>query len=139
MTGRAKPFRLTAPVVREHPFHAQVARVLTLEIARAGHVSADGVVWWSVDQGTAEGALPGTALARGVIAGIPDILIIHNGSAHLIELKAEDGSLSPAQRSVLCAVLASRGLVGVASRVEHVLACLDRWDVPRARRVRLAA
>jgi len=127
------------PPVREHPFHESVARVLTLEIARAGHVSRDGVVWWTVDAGVAEGALPGTALARGMISGVPDILIISAGQAFLIELKAADGEVRASQRSVLCAVLAAGGRVGVAASIEQVLACLDGWAIPRARRVRLAA
>ena len=43
------------------------------------------------------------ALAGGIKAGIPDMLVLHNGAAFMIEVKAADGELSDAQRGVLCA------------------------------------
>ena len=44
-----KPFKLTRPIVREHPLQKQIADTLKIEIAPAGRVSRDGVVWFSID------------------------------------------------------------------------------------------
>ena len=44
-----KPYRLTAPVVPEHPLQRQIADVLRLEIAPPGKVSQYGVCWFSID------------------------------------------------------------------------------------------
>ena len=135
----ARPFRLTAPIVREHPIQKQIADVLRIEIAPPGKVSKLGVVWWSIDHAAYSGEVPGVRVSRGIIAGIPDIFVLYRGRAHMVEIKAEDGSLSLAQQSVAAAVLASGGHVGVARDSAEVLTCLDEWQIPRARRVKEAA
>jgi hypothetical protein len=135
----ARPFRLTAPIVREHPAQKQIADVLRIEIAPAGKVSRFGVVWYSIDHAAYSGEVPGVRIGRGIIAGIPDVFVLHRGRAHMIEVKAEDGELSVSQRSVAAAVLASGGRVGVARDATETLACLDEWQIPRNRRVREAA
>jgi hypothetical protein len=129
-------FRLTAPVVREHPLQKQIASTLTIELAPPGKVSRFGVVWFSIDHANYAGEVPGVRIGRGVVAGIPDTFVLHRGLAHVIEIKADDGILSDAQRSVIAAVLASGGRAGVARDATEVLACLDTWTIPRNRRVR---
>jgi hypothetical protein len=137
--SKRPPFRLTAPIVREHPIQKQVADVLRIEIAPPGKVSRHGVVWFSIDHANYAGEVPGIRVGRGIIAGIPDTFVLHRGRAHVIEIKAEDGELSTAQQSVAAAVLAAGGRVGVARDASETLACLDQWEIPRARRVREAA
>ena len=118
----ARPFRLTSPVVREHPIQKRITDVLRLELAPPGNVSPAGV-----------------RIGRGIIDGILDMFVLHVGRAHMIEIKAEDGRLNDAQRSVAAAVLAAGGRVGVVRDENETLACLDRWQIPRARRVRALA
>lgn len=132
-------FRLTPPIVREHPLQEQIAKVLRIEIAPPGKVSRAGVVWWSIDHANYAGEVPGVRIGRGIIAGIPDTFVLHRGRAHMVEIKPIDGALSDAQQSVAAAVLASGGRVGVARDWIEVLACLDEWEIPRNRRVREAA
>ena len=134
-----RPFRLTAPVVREHPLQSQIARVLTIELAPAGKVSAAGVVWFSIDHANYAGEVPGVRVGRGIIAGLPDTFVLWRGIAHLIEIKADDGELSDAQQSVIAAVLAAYGRVGVVRDAGETLGCLDQWAIPRNRRVSVAA
>lgn len=134
-----RPFRLTAPVVREHPLQKQIADVLRLEIAPAGKVSRHGVVWWCVDHANYAGEVPGIRIGRGIVAGVPDLLILHHGEAFLIEIKADDGEVSEAQRSVLAACLAASCRVAIARDAAEVLRLLDHWNIPRARRVKEAA
>jgi hypothetical protein len=133
------PFRLTAPIVREHPIQKQIADVLRLEIAPPGKVSKAGVVWWSIDHANYAGEVPGVRVARGIIAGLPDTFVLWRGIAHLIEIKADDGELSDAQQSVIAAVLAAYGRVGVVRDAAETLGCLDQWAIPRNRRVSVAA
>jgi hypothetical protein len=134
--ARARPFKLTAPVIPEHPLHRQVADVLRLELGPPGRVSTDGVVWYSIDIADYGGSVPGTRVARGVIAGIPDLFVLHRGRAHVIELKAANGELSGAQRSVIAASICGGARVGVCRDAVEVLHVLDEWQIPRARRVR---
>ena len=139
MTARAKPYRLTTPVVREHPLQKQIADALRIEIGPPGKVSRAGVVWWSIDHANYAGEVPGIRVSRGIISGIPDIFVLHAGLAHMLEVKAEDGELSDPQRSVAAAALLAGGRVGVVRNAWEALACLDAWRIPRARRVQVAA
>lgn len=134
---KAPPFRLSAEVPREHPLQVQIAKLLAIEIAPAGRVSAEGVCWFAIDHADFAGAVPAARVGRGIVAGIPDLFLLWNGRAHFIEIKAEDGALRDTQRSIAAAVIAASGRVGVAARAEHVLDCLDAWDIPRHRRTRL--
>jgi hypothetical protein len=138
MPARA-PFRLTAPIVREHPIQKQIADTFRIEIAPPGKVSRFGVVWWSIDHANYAGEVPGVRIGRGIISGIPDTFILYRGRAFMIEIKPVDGELSDAQRSVATAVLAGGGCVGVARDVIEALACIDGWAIPRNHRVRIAA
>jgi hypothetical protein len=132
-------FRLTAPRVPELPLHQQIADVLRLELAPPGKVSRAGVVWWSCDIAAYEGTTPGLRTSRGVIAGVPDIFVLHRGIAHHIEVKAEDGVVSLEQQSVATAILVARGRWGVARDSDEALALLDAWGIPRTRRTQVAA
>jgi hypothetical protein len=76
--------------VAEHPLQKQIADALRFEIAPPGKVSRDGVVWWSIDHANYGGKVPGIRLGRGLIAGIPDLFVLHCGVAHMIEIKAKD-------------------------------------------------
>lgn len=118
--------------------HVAIAKVLSMEIAPPGRVSNDGVVWFSIDM-VDYGAPSAARLARGCVAGILDILLLWHGRAFVIEVKAQDGRLSDAQRSIIAATLSASGSVAVARDWVEVLRCLDQWEIPRARRVREAA
>jgi hypothetical protein len=131
-----RPFRLTAPIVREHPIQTRIAKVLALEIAPAGKVSKNGVVWYAIDHANYAGEVPGIRISRGIVAGIADMFVLHLGRAFMIEVKAADGQLSDPQRSVAAAVFAAGGHFAVVTDEWQTLACLDQWQIPRKRRVR---
>lgn len=137
-SARRKPtFRLTPPTVLEHPLQAQITKLLTIEIAPPGKVSKHGVLWFSIDHANFAGEVPGVRIGRGIVAGIPDMFVLYRGWTHFIELKTTNGELSLEQQSVASAVVVAGGRVGVATRAEEVLACLDTWKVPRHRRTTL--
>ena len=131
------PFRLIAPVIREFALHVQIARVLELELDRAGHPSPSGVMWFSIEHAGYTGAVPGTRTAKGVISGCPDLIIIYKGRCFWIELKAADGRLSKAQQEIHAVLAAAGCQVTVARNAEEVLGALDAWGIPRAHRTAL--
>src|SRR6516165_9774679 len=109
-------------MVPEQPLQRQIADALRLEIAPPGKVSRDGVVWWSVDHASYASTAPGARIGRGIVAGVPDLFVLHRGIAYMVEIKAEVGVLSDVQRSVAAAVLAASGRVGVARDADEALA-----------------
>ena len=127
--------RVRIAPVPEHPLQRQIADALRLGIAPPGKVSRDGVVWWSVDHASYSGTAPGARLGRGIVAGVPDLFVLFRGLAHMIEVKTPAGELSDPQRSVMSAVLAGGGRVGVVRDAEEMLGLLDAWGIPRARRM----
>jgi hypothetical protein len=135
----ARAFRLTPPVVREHPRQRDIARVLTTEIAPAGKVSRDGVCWFSIDHANYGGEIPGVRIGRGIVAGVPDTFVLYRGRSHYIEIKADDGQLTDAQQSVVAALLVSGSHIAVARDWLEVLSCLDEWKIPRKHKIREAA
>lgn len=135
--AKPRPFRLKAPVIREHPLQKQICSVLRIEIAPPGKVSKYGVVWWAVDHANYAGEVPGLRTGRGVIAGVSDLYILWRGRAYHPEIKAEDGVMSTAQMAVSAAVLASGGRVAVVQSAADLMECIDGWGIPRAHRVTL--
>jgi hypothetical protein len=134
-----RTYRLTAPRIPEWSIQRAVASALAIEIAPPGKVSRHGVVWWSIDHANYAGEVPGARIGRGIIAGIPDCFVLWRGTSHFIELKAADGEMSDRQQEVASAVLAAGGRMGVARTTQEVLACIDVWGIPRAKRIREAA
>jgi hypothetical protein len=126
-------------LVPEHPLQKQIADALRLELAPPGKVSRDGVVWWSVDHASYAGTAPGARVGRGIVAGVPDLFVLHRGIAHMVEIKTPAGELSDPQQSVMSAVLASGGRIGVVRNADEMLGLLDVWGIPRARRLVLRA
>lgn len=136
---RRQRYRLKAPVVREHPLQKQIADTLRIEVAPPGKVSRFGVVWWSIDHANYAGEVPGIRVGRGIVAGIQDTFILWSGRAYLVEIKTLDGELSLPQQSIMSAVLAGGGRVGVVRDADEMLEFFDTWGIPRAKRVHLRA
>jgi hypothetical protein len=134
---RPAPYKLIAPTVPEHSLQRQITDVLRLELAPPGKVSKAGVCWYSIDHANYAGEVPGIRIGRGIVAGVFDVFVLWRGLAHFLEIKTEAGELSPAQQSVGAALLVAGGRIGVARDAAEVLACLDSWAIPRARRCSL--
>ena len=131
----ARAFRLTSPRVPESALHTQIADAFRLEIAPAGRVSPQGVCWFSVDIAAYSGVAPGLRTRRGVVAGIPDMVVLYEGRAYWIEVKAHDGILSEVQRTVAVAILTADCGYGIARDMAEAVQLLDSWRIPRQHRV----
>ena len=67
----------------------------------------------------------------GVRRGAPDLLIVIDGRACFLELKAPGGRVTAAQHECHAALLAAGARVAVASDIDEALAVLESWDVLR--------
>ena len=88
--------------------------------------------WWShFPNGGHRHMLVGASLKRqGTRAGTPDNLIIWNGRAFWIELKARYGTLKASQKTTIPAIEAAGSPVAVARTLEDVAAALTAWGIP---------
>jgi len=94
-----------------------------------------GVVWFHVPNGGGRTAAEaGRFKALGVKAGVPDILALRAGQLFALELKAQGGRVSDAQREMLAALKAAGAEAAVAWGLDEALEILERWGVLRASR-----
>jgi hypothetical protein len=67
----------------------------------------------------------------GVVAGVPDLVIIHEGRCFALELKADGGRLSEVQKASHVALRKAGATVGVAYGLDAALAQLESWGLLR--------
>jgi hypothetical protein len=65
----------------------------------------------------------------GVVAGVPDIILVRDGRAYALELKAQGGRLSDAQRQAHGALRAAGAEVATAIGLDDALAQLEDWGL----------
>ena len=66
----------------------------------------------------------------GVHAGWPDLMLIHRATPYFIELKAEKGVLSAAQKAVHEQIALAGGVVAVCRSIDQVRSALALWGIP---------
>jgi VRR-NUC domain len=69
----------------------------------------------------------------GAIAGLPDVLILHQGRLYCVELKREGGRVSEAQLACLAAMERAGAFTAIADGLDRALACLEAWGLLRGR------
>lgn len=105
----------------EQALHQRVAKMLDLILIDA---------WWTTIGHGRPGKLQSAILkGMGAKPGVPDLLIVHQGRALFIELKAGQ-SLSPAQRECHAALCEAKADVFVCRSLEQVLCALDAAGIP---------
>jgi hypothetical protein len=67
----------------------------------------------------------------GVVAGIPDIIIICNGRCFALELKTAHGRLTPTQIETQTRMRAAGATVGTAVEIDAAMECLEGWGLLR--------
>lgn len=65
----------------------------------------------------------------GVVAGIPDICLIHNGKTYFLELKTTTGKLSKNQEIVINKLKKAGVETRVVMNLEQVKGCLLEWNI----------
>lgn len=91
-----------------------------------------GVDWTHMPSGEARGpGVGGKLKGMGVKPGWPDLILVKGGVLHGLELKTEDGRVSPAQRAAHEALAAAGAHVTVAHGLDAAVAALKAWGMVR--------
>jgi len=69
----------------------------------------------------------------GVVAGVPDVIAIHNGRVFAMELKAEGGRASDKQLATMAALREAGAIVAVAIGLDEALRKLEHFGLLRGR------
>jgi hypothetical protein len=65
----------------------------------------------------------------GVVAGVPDVFIVHAGRCFTLELKAEGGRASDKQLACIAALREAGAFTCIAEGLDRALACLEAWGL----------
>lgn len=112
---------------------------LTIHKALVQHLrmrGVKGVFWFHPPNGESRSARTGDKLKRmGVIAGVPDLVLIINGRPYGLEIKSDEGRQSPEQKAVAAAWMVAGGHYEVVRGIDAGLALLEGWGAlkPMAR------
>ena len=68
---------------------------------------------------------------QGVQAGVSDLILLHDGKAFALELKAENGRLSEAQREFMDAFNNAGGFATCAVGIDQAVKVLETWSLIR--------
>jgi hypothetical protein len=69
----------------------------------------------------------------GVVPGVPDVIVIHQGRCYAMELKAEGGRPSETQLATIAAMEAAGTFTCIAEGLDRALAVLEGWGLLRGR------
>jgi VRR-NUC domain-containing protein len=93
-----------------------------------------GVFAFAVPNGGYRSAVEAAILkGTGVVAGVPDVFIVHAGRCFAIELKAEGGRASDKQLACITALREAGAFTCIAEGLDRALACLEAWGILRGR------
>ena len=65
----------------------------------------------------------------GVVAGVPDVIIIHNGKVFGLEIKTEGGRATDKQLACIAALREAGAFTCIAEGLDRALACLEAWGL----------
>ncbi len=69
----------------------------------------------------------------GVVAGVPDVIVIHAGRCYALEIKAPGGRATPKQLAAIAALREAGAFTAVAEGLDRALAVLGGWGLLRGR------
>lgn len=69
--------------------------------------------------------------AMGLVAGVPDLLILHGGKMYALELKAPGGRLTPSQRLVMERMSECGATVAAVFALDEAIITLECWGILR--------
>lgn len=69
----------------------------------------------------------------GVTAGVPDVLIWHDGQSFAMELKSEGGTVSDSQRDILNRMSAAGVNCAICFGLNNAVRCLEAWKLLQGR------
>jgi len=121
------PDLFAAPTRRDGNLEARVQAAM-VEWVRA--VAPSLVIFHPANGGWRSKAEAARFKWLGVLAGVPDLCVIgQDGAVYFIEVKAEGGSLSPAQRDMRDRLTAMRVPYAVARSIDDVRQAFAIWGI----------
>jgi hypothetical protein len=69
----------------------------------------------------------------GARAGLPDVMVLHNGRLFCVELKREGGRATAKQLECIAALREAGAFTCIAEGLDRALACLEAWGLLRGR------
>lgn len=91
-----------------------------------------GVFAFCVPNGVNSSArIGGIMKSMGVVAGVPDICIIHRATSHFLELKAGRNKPTQQQKDVMDMLALAGARVAVAHSLDEALYTLECWGILR--------
>lgn len=114
----------------EQQLHQAVARYLDLALPADSWWTTIGHGWGKLGKATA-----GIGKSCGIKAGVPDILILYNGTAHFLELKSGTGRLSKVQQAAADAIINTHAHWALCRSLNDVTFFLKAWSIPTRARV----
>lgn len=69
-------------------------------------------------------------VAMGVVAGVPDLILVHKGQTYGIELKAEGGRLTDIQRETHGRMRKAGTKIAIAKSLDEVIGLVRSWELP---------
>ena len=69
----------------------------------------------------------------GVRAGVPDVIVIHQGRCYAMEIKAPGGRATPKQLEAIAAMEAAGAYCCIAEGLDRALAVLEGWQLLKGR------
>ncbi len=69
----------------------------------------------------------------GVVAGVPDVCLIHDGRFYALELKTEDGRVSEEQLAAIDNIRVAGGYSCIAYGLDRALRVLEGWGLLKGR------
>jgi hypothetical protein len=95
---------------------------------------AEGAFFFAVPNGGFRRPVEAAILSGlGVRAGVPDVIVIHNGRCFAMELKAEGGRATDKQLACIAALREAGAFTCIAEDLDRALACLESWGLLRGR------
>lgn len=136
MAKRPEQLRLTMPEPLEWDLQQQIADALRLELGPPLRLSPQGVTWIAYDAADSGSSVPAARIARGIVAGMPDLLFLYRGRAYAQEVKrVKLGVLSDDQKLAIAALRLAGVEVALCHDAESCVRNLDVWQIPRRRRL----
>lgn len=121
-------------VRRGHPRRMSEAQIQEAVVDHLEAYHAHGVFWFHPANGGLRGKVEAARFkAQGVVAGVPDLVIVKDGRALFLELKTEAGLLSGVQRNAHMALNVAGAPVVTCYGLDHALKQLVVWGAVRGR------